>query len=259
MYDKIAKTSKCLPITLVAQESGYYEEADETALANQIEGPAIRSLGALRRQEHVDDESRIRLALYMAALMTRVPRRRAKALEIFPEVLQSTVSRYRKRVEQWADSPEADPSLIAQWSTELATVERKFAVDPPPELVSQIRSPWPSLRYLQLLDGMTWRIIGSDAAKFVTSDNPAYFLEAYGIGTPEAEVCCSLAPDVALHMSRQGEPRGLYFVRGRKVIVKEINRRVATGSERFVFSAEAAPWLRSVCDKTKPYLSRIRW
>ena len=259
MYDKIAKTSKCLPITLVAQESGYYEDADETALANQIEGPAIRSLGALRRQEHVDDESRIRLALYMAALMTRGPRWRAKALNIFPEVLQSTVSRYRKQLEQWAESPEADPSMIDQWSTELATVERKFAVDPPPEVVNKIRSPWPSLRYVQLLDSMTWRIIGSNAAQFVTSDNPAYFLEAYGIGTPEAEVCCPLAPDVALHMSRQGEPRGLYFVRGRKFLVKEINRRVATGAERFVFSAEAAPWLRSVCDKTKPYLSCIRW
>ena len=40
-YDKIAKTSKSLPIKLVAQKSGYYEEADETALANQIEGPAL--------------------------------------------------------------------------------------------------------------------------------------------------------------------------------------------------------------------------
>ena len=31
-YDKIAKTSTSLPIKRVAQKSGYYEEADETAL-----------------------------------------------------------------------------------------------------------------------------------------------------------------------------------------------------------------------------------
>ena len=59
-YDKIAKTSKSLPIKLVAQKSGYYEEADETALANQIEGPALHSLAALRRRQRVDDDSRIR-------------------------------------------------------------------------------------------------------------------------------------------------------------------------------------------------------
>ena len=42
-------------------------------------------------------------------------------------------------------------------------------------------------------------------------------------------------------------------------MVKEINRRVATGAERFVFSADPVPWLRSVCDKPEPYLSRIQW
>lgn len=258
-YDKTAKTSRCLPIKSVAQESGYYEEADETALANQIEGPALHSLVALRRQERVDDDGRIRLAIYVASLMTRVPRRRAKGLELLPEALQSTVSKYREILNQWADSPKVDTSLVAQWLTEIEMIERKFAVDPPPEVMNQIRSPWPSLRYVRVIDAMTWRIIGSDSVNFVTSDNPAYFFEAYGIGTPEAEVCCPLAPDVALHMSRQGEPRGLRFVRGRKYLVKEINRRVATGAERFVFGAEAAPWLKGVCDKAKPYLSRIRW
>ena len=259
MFDKTAKISRCLPIKSVAQESGYYEEADEQALANQIEGPALRALGALRRQERVDDDGRIRLASYVASLMTRVPRRRAKGLELFPEALRSTVSRFRKQFEQWADNPEIDPSLVAQWSAEIETLERRFTVDPPPEVINQVRSPWPSLRYVQVLDAMTWRIISSNAAKFVTSDNPAHFFEAYGIGTPEAEVCCPLAPDVALHMSRQGEPRGLYFSRGRKYLVKEINRRVATGAERFVFGSEAAPWLRGVCDKARPSLSGIRW
>ena len=61
-YDKIAKTSKRLPIKSVAQQSGYYEEADEMALANQIEGPALHSLAALRCRQHVDVEGRIRIA-----------------------------------------------------------------------------------------------------------------------------------------------------------------------------------------------------
>ena len=183
-YDKIAKTSKSLPIKLVAQKSGYYEEADETALANQIEGPALHSLAALRRRQRVDDDSRIRLAIYMASLMMRVPRRRAKAKEIFPEVLQSTVSRFRKQLEQWAASPDTDPALVARRLEEIESAERKFAVDLPSEVVERIRSPWPSRRYVELLYAMTWRVICSNSEKFITSDNPAYFFEAYGIGSP---------------------------------------------------------------------------
>ena len=59
MYDKITKISKCLPIKLVAQELGYYEEADERALADQIERPALRSLAALRQGQHLNDDGRI--------------------------------------------------------------------------------------------------------------------------------------------------------------------------------------------------------
>ena len=207
----------------------------------------------------MDDGSRIRLATYIASLMMRVPRRRAKAREMFPDVLQSSASRIRKQWEQWAASSDADPALVALGFAEIETAERKFAVDPPSEVVGLIRSPWPSLKYVALLYAMTWRVIGSNSEKFITSDNPAYFFEAYGIGSPESEVCCPLAPDMVLHMCRQGEPGGLLFVHGRRATVKEINRRVATGAERFVFSADPATWLRSVCDKPKPYLSRILW
>ena len=259
MYDKIAKTSKCLPIKLVAQESGYYEEADERALADQIELPALHSLAALRRRQHLDDDDRIRLAIYVASLMVRVPRRRAKALAIYPDTLQETATRHREQWEQWADSPDADSAVVARGLAEIERVERKFAADPPSEVVKLIRSPRPSPRYAELLYAMTWRVIVSDSEKFITSDNPAYFFEAYGIGNPESEVSCPLAPDVGLHMSRQGERCGLGFVHGRRATVKEMNRRVATGAERFVFSSERAPWLTSVCDKPNPYLQRILW
>ena len=126
------------------------------------------------------------------------------------------MSRFRKQLEQWAASPDTDPALVARRLAEIESAERKFAVDPPSEVVERIRSPWPSRRYVELLYAMTWRVICSNSEKFITSDNPAYFFEAYGIGSPESEVCCPLAPDVGLHMSRQGEPGGLLFVAGRR-------------------------------------------
>ena len=212
MYDKITKISKCLPIKLVAQELGYYEEADERALADQIERPALRSLAALRQGQHLNDDGRIRLATYVASLMVRVPRRRVKALAMYPDTLRETATRHREQWEKWADNPDADSTVVARGLAEIERVERKFAADPPSEVVKLIRSPLPSPRYAELLYTMTWRIIRSNSEKFITSDNPAYFFEAYGIGNPESEVCCPLASDVGLHMSRQGEPGGLLFV-----------------------------------------------
>ena len=199
------------------------------------------------------------MAVYIASLMMRVPRRRTKAAELLPEVLQSTIARFRKQLNEWAAGPDADPALVARKFSEVEAAEKKLAVEPPPEVVKQIRSPWPPPRYAELLYAMTWRIISTDAKDFITSDNPAYSFEAYGLGSPETEVSFPLASDVALHMSRQGEPGGLLFVPGRPAGIREINRRVATGAERFVFGSALAPWLRTVCDKPKPYLSRIVW
>ena len=60
-----------------------------------------------------------------------------------PEVLQSTVSRFRKRLEQWAANPDTDPALVAKRLAEIETAERKLAVDPPSEIVERIRPRWP--------------------------------------------------------------------------------------------------------------------
>ena len=259
MYDRTAKKSKCLPIKVVAQEPGYYEEADETALADQIERPALRSLAALRRRQRLDNDDRRRLAIYIASLIVRVPRRRAKADAIYPDTLQETATRHREQWKQRADSSDSDSAVVALGLAEIERIERKFAADRPAEVEKLIRSPWPSPRFVELLYTMTWRVVVSSSEKLITSDNPAHYFDAYGIGNPESEVCCPLAPDVGLQMSRQGKPGGLLFVSGRRAIVKEINRRVATGAERFVYSADRSPWLRSVCDKPKPYLSRMQW
>ena len=258
-YDKVMQTSKCLPIKSVAQEAGYYDEADEQELANRIEGPAIRSIATLRRQEAVNDKSRLRVSVYLASLLTRGPHRRTKGLEMYPEVLHSTISKFRTQFEEWAAELERDPKIVARWLVELEASNRKFAADPPREVMDRIRSPWPSIRYVELLYAMTWRVVASYSETFITSDNPANFFEAYGIGRPESEVCCPLSPNVALHLCWQGKRKDLLFVREDKRIVKEMNRRVATGAQRFVFSAGRAPWLRTVCSKTKPYLSRIQW
>jgi len=41
--------------------------------------------------------------------------------------------------------------------------------------------------------------------------------------------------------------------------VREINRRLASDTERLAFYHEPAPWLLTILAKKEPYLSVIRW
>ena len=258
-YDKVAKVSKLLPIQRVAQEPNYYNETDETALANHVEGPALHALASLRRQQRLDAGDRIRFAIYLASFLTRVPRRRAKALKMFPDALKSTVSKFRTALRHWVPDSPADAGLAVDSLAQLDTFEKRFADDPPPGVVNLIRSPWSFLNFVALLHDLTWRLVVSGSERFVTGDNPLFFFDAYGIGTPHAEVCCPLSPSVALHMCRKGLPGDFLVVSGRPVVVKEINRRIATSAVRFVFSSDSASWLPPVCGKPQPHFNSLNW
>lgn len=107
---------------------------------------------------------------------------------------------------------------------------------------------------------MTWRMAFTNGPQFfITSDNPAFFFEAFGIGTPQSEVAFPLSPDLSLMGSRQGDPGAILLVEVKPKVVREVNRRMVASAERLVFCHEKQPWLPAMIGKSKPYLSRISW
>ena len=158
-YDTAGGPAKLLPIAAVAQAKGFYDPDDEAALNDQVEAPALASLTKLRRRELLDSDERARLAVYIATLMLRVPRRRRKALELVPGILKDTTDRFRARLMEWAADPSTDQALVAQRLAEVDAVESKLATDLPIEVHQQIRSPWPKQRYVEVIHGMTWRLL----------------------------------------------------------------------------------------------------
>jgi hypothetical protein len=92
----------------------------------------------------------------------------------------------------------------------------------------------------------------------VTSDNPAYYFEGYGIGSPESELTFPANRSLLLHGSwRRFRGTGRYNARQR--LVKEINRRTAHGAQRFIFYQEDADWVIRISRTTAEKLSRINW
>jgi hypothetical protein len=260
MYDKQSGRFAHPSIKKVVQEAGYYTEEIERQLSEIVEKPANKVLDRLRRGERIGDNERSHLALYIGTMLMRVPRRRRKAFEMLPAILEDTISKVTAQVTRWSETTTADPGLVSRRFAEIKRAREKFIKDPPLEIVEQIRAPWPSSEVLSLVSATTWRVISpSSAVCFLTSDNPAHFFEAYGLGSPESELTFPLVSDLALVASWQGPPGETIFVRARPTIAKEINRRVASGAERFVFYHARQDWIAKISNKQHPYLSRIQW
>jgi AraC-like DNA-binding protein len=260
MYDKQSCQFTHASIKSVAQEAGYYSETTERQLSELVEGPAHQVLKKLRLRYKIDNSERIRLALYVGTMLMRVPRRRRKAFQMLPGVLEETINNISNQVDQWARTTTVGPELISRRYSELEQASKKYRTKPPTKIIEMIRTPWPTLKEMACLSTMTWQIVSSESDEFfVTSDNPAYFFEAYGLGNPQSELTFALASDLMLFASRQGAHHETIFTKTNPAIKREANRRIASGAERFVFCRAQEDWVAKIANKQKPYLSRIQW
>jgi hypothetical protein len=134
-------------------------------------------------------------------------------------------------------------------------------VDIPQNIIDQIRRPFWSERAVECIHNMYWHIVPApQGTYFVTSDTPAHLFDCYGVGTPESEYTITLSKGFAL-IGEHTRKWGIKFEKPRACaqIAKEINRRILSHAERFVFSPRKDGWIATVAQKTAPYLSRIRW
>jgi hypothetical protein len=96
MYDKKLRKFTNPGIKSVAQESAFYSAEVEHQLNEFVEKPANLVLDKLRNQESIDDLERIHLAVYIATMLKRVPRRRTQAFSMLPVVLEKTITKVKK-------------------------------------------------------------------------------------------------------------------------------------------------------------------
>jgi hypothetical protein len=95
---------------------------------------------------------------------------------------------------------------------------------------------------------------------FISSDNPAFFHEAYGVAKPEAELVLPLSPSRCLHCSWQLIRGGDIGLMGAdRATVREVNRRIVSGATRLVFADRKVSWLQAMLSRGSHYLSRINW
>lgn len=260
MYDKMSRDFRKVPMAAAAQATGFYDPDTERRLNEVVEGPAHAALGRIRKHQQLLPGDREALAGYVAVMLMRVPARRRRSMAMFPSVVDKVMGDVSALVEGWAKDPRTDPQLARRRRIEVEQARERFLQEPPEEVIARVRSPWPSKRVLEAVHSMTWRIVVAPKDNaFLTCDNPAFFFESLGLGRPESELTFPLAPDLALLGNWQGERESLLVVQPRPRVAKEINRRVASGAERFVFCDERRDWVATLADKRQHSLNRIQW
>ena len=259
-YAKREGTCKKLPIKNIAQAPGFYPPDVEAELNEKLEGPANIILTELTNLRPISPEQQVHFAIYIAAMIKRVPRRRRISREeILPKALKDTMDAMMAEVEEFAATT-SNKEIGERRIAEVERIRKQFSEEPPSDVVDQIESPWPTKKMAEAVLAMTWRFTFTTGPQyFITSDNPAFFFEGPGVGTPDSEVAFPLSPNVALMGSRQGTRGEMIFLEIKQKIVREVNRRLAAGAERLIFAREQQPWLPAAMSKRRAYLSKIAW
>ncbi len=259
MFDKKSKSFVQAAIGKVAQEPEFYDEDIEKGLAQDIEGPSNAVIGKILNRENLDNAERTQFSMYLVTMATRGPRLRRKAIEHAPESLKSVVIENRTQIEKWIEENGDDVELQKSRLKELEVLEEQYASQIPQHVMNLIRIPFWSPRTVEFVHKMRWHIIPAPPhAYFVTSDTPAHFFDSYGVGNQKSEFTFPISKSLALIGEHQ-HSWGIAYEEPDEWMVGEVNRRILSVCERFVFAPHQDPNIETMALESNPYLSRIVW
>jgi hypothetical protein len=261
-FDKQSGKFSPAPIAISQAAQGgtsFYSDEDEQRLTNLVEVPGQAVLDKLRSKNFdLTDNERFHLAAYMATMLKRVPRSRERGEALAPKVLLSVTDEIRTFFQSLAEAGKISDELAAKRLAETDAVEAKYKANAPQEVVTQIESPWPTVQMIETLAGMYWRYIIADASQlFLTTDNPLFFFECWGIGTDKSEITFPVSPEICLVGSFYPMRPGNHLHKcGR--LVKEVNRRLVSSS-RFLYFKSKAAWIELIGKKQNLQLCPLPW
>src|SRR5438445_3489997 len=111
----------------VAQASGFYDADVETELNTLVEAPANPLLDRLRRGEAVHGAQRYQVAVYVAAMLKRVPRSRERGKSLVPKALEGTISRLRTEIKHIAAQRAIQHDRLQKWLSNLEAIEARYS------------------------------------------------------------------------------------------------------------------------------------
>ena len=240
MFDKQSKNWILTNVLNAGAWNDFYSDEDEKWLSDEVEFPAGTALAKLRAGEPIDTDERHQVALYWESMIKRVPSTRRELLKGAPNAF----AQVREGTEELSHKYGKTPQVIRKALDHLEDEQLRK----PLSMTSEIaRYQWTNQEIIDGLLGMDWIVLISRGPdRFLTGDSPAFHTWKDGLQTPGSQLAFPLSSSAALVVDRRKSRDVLIdHIDATSAQVKEVNRRMILGSERFIYSRREFP-----CDLT---------
>jgi len=256
VYDREKATNFRTGVRKIAHEINMYSPEVESNLNEQVEIPTHEVFDKIVAQRQLSDADRKALAKYIVVMWKRVPTGRERAMTRLPNVADEVHDDLMKELDGLIM---ADPSFRARGEkvrSEAKTIIANVKASPSPSLWYESFNLTDESGVEQALLSMNWVFLHSAKVQYLTSDNPVFFFAHEGIGSSSSELTFPISESIALWATRHPRQNGLHAP-ALPAGVKQINRRTASNSKRFVFAKTNESWIMPFVTKAKWELSRL--
>lgn len=258
VYDKQELSKFQTQVKSTANICGLYTPELEKYLSKEIEGPANLVLKKIRNREPLTPIEKITLSRYIAVMWKRVPEGKNRLKERAPGISADLREALHRKLDEFVAKNPSKEGLARQRKAEIDEILYRYSQEPPPDIWHQIIPAERTPRIIAAIATMTWRFLTFDEkAAFMTGDNPVFYFSHLGIGRAESELSFPISSYMTLWATRRLDlPEG-YFPTN-VAIIKEMNRRTASITKRYVFHAMDEDWILPFIAKKRWQLNRIQ-
>jgi hypothetical protein len=219
-----------------------------------LEKPANVIINKIKALKAITEEEKEIFSLYMVQMHRRVPTYRAGVKAAIPKAIATfeTSEELLKRVNR----PNIlDPKAYLKHLLDRIAAESQVENRTHLKIIAATYQS----QLIPVIKNMRWRFfIAPQNQSFLTGDNPMFFFKGMGLKKPNSELSFPVSAEVALVASwHQGFADG-NFVKGSTQIVKELNRRTASQTAKYLYSPENEEWIVKLLNKTEWQFNSIR-
>lgn len=258
VYDKRESRKFATQIKSIASICDFYPPELEKHLTENVEGPANCVLKKIRNRELLTPTEKITLSIYIAVMWKRVPEGKNRFKEQVPGIATDFQEKLHRQLEEFLAKNPSKEDLVQRRKAEIDDVLDRYSQEPPEEIWHNVIPTDRASQMVEALATMTWRFLTFDEEPaFLTGDNPVFYFSRLGIGRAESELSFPVSSHVTLWATRRIDLTEGYFPATTE-FVKEINRRTASITTRYMFHANDEDWILPFSAKGSWRLNRIR-
>jgi len=255
----------------IKMEDGTIDDSIERNVLSPLEGEASSIIENLvKNKSQIKDEDIPILASFLSFMATRIPRQIEMIREmgtVFAECIQSDLAKNPKEIENILKELKASKKI----DKNLTTVEAQKILSEAPDKfnISMNKKAATGMSLISTFDifyeliHMNWCLYRSPSnIHFITSDCPlvSFVLDdkgnalfRAGIKLQNVQITFPISPEKCLYLDRKNKKR---YRAVNKKVVKEINKRSAWTSERFLISHIRMKSVQKLCDWSSSTLNQ---